>query len=420
MFRLIDRYLLREVLPYMLLTFVLLTTIIFAHQAGRFSELLVVYSRNGLPMQALSHLLTALIPGIVVFTLPISLLIGILVGMGRLSGDSEIVALGASGISRIQVLKPMIALSSLVAAIMAYLTFYILPNAIHNLKDLKANQSVLFQGLKTQIKPRVFVESLPNIVFYVEGLDRDTNTFRNVFMVDSSRDGSAPRIMTAASGSLRQGEKSEVPELVLEHGSSHEINKGSDAAKRVAPVIDKDRKKGSDESYRYQTFGEVVIGMEVSQEKEMESIGLTGDQATISEMKWPDLIRYTPAAYDYRAWRAEINARLAFPAACLIFALLAVGFGISHVRTGRSFGLILGLGITIAYYLLALWGKHAAVSGQMPVWLGIWLANIVLGALGVFIIWVQRRPGADALSAVGSLRHMLKRPTEDQDETVKE
>jgi LPS export ABC transporter permease LptF/LPS export ABC transporter permease LptG len=414
-FRLIDRYLLREVVPYLVLTFVLLTTIIFAHQAERFSELLVVYSRNGLPMKALSHLLTALIPGIVVFTLPISLLIGVLVGMGRLSGDSEIVAMSASGISRLQVLKPVLALALVVAGAMTYLTFYILPGAIHNLKDLKANKSVLFQGLKTQIKPRVFVESIPNWVLYVESEDRATNEWHNVFMVDSSGDPTRPKIMTASSGSLRLGEQSDIPELHLVNGSSHEISKAPADQEKLAQATEKDKKK-SDESYRLQTFGEVTIGMAVSQEKEYESIGLNTDQATISELKWPDLIRYKPPANDYLNWLAEVNQRIAFPAACLVFALLAVGFGISHVRTGRSFGLMLGLAITIVYYLLALSGKHAAVSGKLPVWLGIWMANIVLGSLGVFILWIQRRPGADALSALGSLRHMLQRSKESEAE----
>src|SRR5580704_4011450 len=327
-FRLIDRYLLREVVPYLVLTFVLLTTIIFAHQAERFSELLVVYSRNGLPMKALSHLLTALIPGIVVFTLPISLLIGVLVGMGRLSGDSEIVAMSASGISRLQVLKPVLALALVVAGAMTYLTFYILPGAIHNLKDLKANKSVLFQGLKTQIKPRVFVESIPNWVLYVESEDRATNEWHNVFMVDSSGDATRPKIMTASSGSLRLGEQSDIPELHLVNGSSHEISKAPTDQEKLAQATEKDKKK-SDETYSLQTFGEVTIGMAVSQEKEYESIGVNTDQATISELKWPDLIRYKPPANDYLNWLAEVNQRIAFPAACLVFALLAVGFGIS-------------------------------------------------------------------------------------------
>src|SRR5438445_12994512 len=97
MFRLLDRYLIREIVPYVLLGLLLFTAIIFAQESSRFSELLVVASRRGLPMETLWRLMSALIPGIFVFTLPISLLIGTLVGLGRFPGDSETVSLGACG-----------------------------------------------------------------------------------------------------------------------------------------------------------------------------------------------------------------------------------------------------------------------------------------------------------------------------------
>ena len=74
MFRMLDRYLIREIVPYVLLGLMLLTAIIFAQEASRFSELLVVASRNGLPMETLWRVMSALVPGILVFTLPISLL----------------------------------------------------------------------------------------------------------------------------------------------------------------------------------------------------------------------------------------------------------------------------------------------------------------------------------------------------------
>src|SRR5215212_4488349 len=146
MFRLIDRYLIREIVPYLLLSLLLLTAIIFAHEASRFSELLVVASRNGLPMQTLWRVMGALVPSILVFTLPISLLIGTLVGLGRLSGDTEIVAMGAGGISRLRMLMPVVALALVVAAAMVGITFNLLPRSIQQLTDLKANQSLIFQG----------------------------------------------------------------------------------------------------------------------------------------------------------------------------------------------------------------------------------------------------------------------------------
>src|SRR6185369_7554683 len=150
MFRLLDRYLIREIVPYVLLGVLLLTAIIFAQEASRFSELLVVASRNGMPMRTLWRVMAALVPGILVFTLPVSLLIGTLVGLGRLSGDSEIVALGAGGTSRLRILRPVVVLSLMAATIMLYLTFNLLPRSIHNLTDLKANQSLIFQGLNTE------------------------------------------------------------------------------------------------------------------------------------------------------------------------------------------------------------------------------------------------------------------------------
>ena len=67
-----------------------------------------------------------------------------------------------------------------------------------------------------------------------------------------------------------------------------------------------------------------------------------------------------------REWRAEIHKRLALPAACLVFALLGVGFGITHVRTGRSFGLLLGLAIPLwaksGSYWKAAWSRSSSVE----------------------------------------------------------
>lgn len=437
MLRLLDRYLIREIVPYLLLGLLLLTAIIFAQEASRFSELLVVASRKGLPMETLWRVMSALVPGIFVFTLPISLLIGTLVGLGRLSGDSEIVALGASGASRLRILAPVVLLSLIVAAAMLYITFTWLPRSIHNLTDLKANQSLVFEGLNTEIKPRVFEESIPQKVIYIEDIDRANNLWHNIFLVDMASDQSQMKVVTATTGALRQGERSEMPELHLERAALHQTDtgegerrdapdsqnqppepvSGTSAAPDVATSLaqgsverqkDKDKKRQSSNRtppYTVARFDEMTYGLEVSEEKKNEAAGIDQGARQVEEMEWSDLVRYDPSNAEAREWRAEIHKRLALPAACMVFALLGVGFGISNVRTGRSFGLLLGLAITIAYYLLALWGQHAALAGTVPVWLGIWLANILLTALGVLVLRSGRRPGSDPLSALSSLRH---------------
>ncbi|HMG32538.1 MAG TPA: LptF/LptG family permease [Blastocatellia bacterium] len=421
MFSLLDRYLIREIVPYFLLSLLLLTAIIFAQEASRFSELIVVASRNGLPMQTVWRVMTALLPGILVFTLPVSLLMGTLVGLGRLSGDSEIVALGASGMSRWRMLRPVGVLALIVGAWMIYTTFNMLPRSVRILTDLKQNQSLVFQGLNSEIKPRVFEESIPQTVLYIEDIDRARNLWHNIFLVSLGEDQSEMKIVTATTGALRQGERSNVPELYLQGCTMHQINTAQaetpDQQETREPAADvqsprpdsqsegREKKRNRQQSYTAAQMLDMTVGLEVPDDRASDMTGDDREARAVEEMGWTSLVNYKPAEGEDREWRSEIHKRLALPAACFVFALLGVGFGISNVRTGRSFGLILGLAITITYYLLALWGQHAAVLGKTPVWLGMWLANLLLFAAGVAVLLVQRRPGSDPLSAVSSIRH---------------
>lgn len=388
-------------------------------------------------MEAIGKLMAALIPGIAVFTLPISLLVGTLVGLGRLSGDSEIVALVASGMSRFRILRPILLIALAVAVVMAYITFTVLPMSVHNLTDIKSNQAVGFQLANTQIKPRVFEESVPKKVIYIEDIDRINNLWKNIFIVDNSDEQNGLKIFTAERGSLRQGAhgagNAATPELYLQQGSMHqtslprltdspeqitsqENNEAANADAQDEPlspeqIANRDKKRQRlQQRYTLGRFEETTVGIEMPQEDRDTVTDDDNQKYKVEEMTWSDLINFKPPAEDVLEWKAQIHKRLAYPAACLVFALLGVSFGISHVRTGRSFGLLLGIAITIIYYLLALTGEHAAVSGKLPPWLGVWLANLILTFLGAILFYLQRRPGSDALSFLGSFRLLFNAP----------
>ena len=402
MIRLIDRYLLREIIPYVLLVLVLLTAVIFAQQGSSFSGLLVIATRNGSPIEALWRLMSALVPTILVFTIPISLLMGILVALGRLSGDSEIVALGASGVSREQLLKPIMAISFVVSLMMFYLTFSILPRSVHILNDLKANRTEFLQFSKNEIKPRVFLDSIPNRILYIEEIDRARNIWKNIFLVDLGADKNVLDVLTATSGSLRQGITTGTPELVLEKGFTHfqipEAQNNQDQ-----PQISKKETK-NEKDYTFNRFDSLTIGLDIPADRSLDNVEARPDRQLVTEMEWTDLTTYTPPESDYLKWKAQIHERIVVPMACIIFAVLGVAFGVSGVRTGRSFGFLLGLAITIIYYLLFLMGKHYAVSGKLPVWIGMWLGNLFFTIFGFAMLIFQRRPGADLLSIITSIR----------------
>jgi lipopolysaccharide export system permease protein len=92
---LIPRYIAGATIPYVLLSIVMLTAVLFVQQASRFAEV-ALYA--DLPMSFLAGIGAGLLPGVLTFTIPIGTLSGIIIGFSRMGTDSEIVAMRAAGV----------------------------------------------------------------------------------------------------------------------------------------------------------------------------------------------------------------------------------------------------------------------------------------------------------------------------------
>src|ERR1700683_460878 len=102
--RLLDKYICREVGSHALLGFAVFTFVLFVPQLVRLMDLIVRHS-GGMGTVALLFLCT--LPPSLIFTIPMAVLVGVLIGLGRLSADSEIVALHASGIGLRRLFLPI-------------------------------------------------------------------------------------------------------------------------------------------------------------------------------------------------------------------------------------------------------------------------------------------------------------------------
>lgn len=382
MFRTLDRYLFKEILPYLLLGLFLLTAIIFTHEASRFSELFIAFSKRGVSSSPLLLFLSAFLPGILIFTLPTSVLFAILLGLGRMSADSEVVAIRASGIGRLRIIRPVLTIALAATTATGYITFEWLPSAAAEFQKIKDTRSqILLQGISTQVKPRVFIESFPGKVIYLQEIDRQTQEWERIFIANSGPESPTqhPTIITATRGRLNLGETIEKSEIHLYDGESHEISESGQQDDLVH-------------------FKEVYVGFASPDQKDSsqpapEFSDLSNvEQARIMGMRalWT-AYRTAPDAASRRSMLVELNKRLALPAACLLFAVLGVALGISASQRGRSYGLMLGILLMLCYYLIFASGEDAARSGALPAILGVWLANILSLVLGVVVLWRQRR-----------------------------
>src|SRR6185503_7074347 len=104
--------------PYILLSLLLLTAVLFAQQAARLAEL-VIYTE--LPFSMMGGLGAALLPGVLIFSIPLATLAGIIIGYARMGSDSEIVAMRAAGVGSWTMLWPALVIGLLFTAGTAYL-----------------------------------------------------------------------------------------------------------------------------------------------------------------------------------------------------------------------------------------------------------------------------------------------------------
>ena len=200
--KLIPRYVIQSALPYVLLSLALLTAILFTQQTGRFAEVALY---TDLPLSLAFEISAALLPSVLILTVPVAVLAGIVIGFARMGSDSEIVAIRAAGVGTWSLLWPAL-LIGLLATVAT--TFLQLKEAPESARDLRR---VLLQGalrkLDSPVEPRTFNTEIPGYVIYVRDGNTSQGSWGRVFIYAQQPDG-ATRVVTARSGRIDSSNRS--------------------------------------------------------------------------------------------------------------------------------------------------------------------------------------------------------------------
>src|SRR4051812_26258601 len=178
--RKLDRYLMTAILGPLSLGFLVYTFILLIRFLFQSAEMII---RRGLPVSMVGRLLLMTLPNIVVLTLPMSLLFGTLIAVGRLSSDSELIAMRASGLSLLTLYRPILLLSGLLTLLNIVLMVYVLPWGNHALQELRLE--ITTQTVSQQIQPRVFYEEWEGKVVYVFEVPPEGKRWKGVFLAES-------------------------------------------------------------------------------------------------------------------------------------------------------------------------------------------------------------------------------------------
>jgi len=369
--RILTRYILGEILSYALIGCVIFTFILFMRELNTILEMVV---RNSSTWTSVLEIFLFTVPNTFKVTIPMAVLVGILLGFGRLASDSEVIAMRASGLG----IGYFLRVASIVAIAGTLLglvnSLYLAPRA--NQALLAMQQELETSQASYQIQPRVFYEDFRNLVLYVQDVRSGTgaSNWRQVFMADVT-DPSNPVITTAASATVVNDNNQELI-MRLRDGLHDEPVAGHPGQSNIS------------------SFASTDLPLMLSQ----QSIHLGRLDTAIYALPMSELEQRIHGP-DSRRFLLELHTRFSYPAACLVLMLVGVPLGVVSRRGGKSSGFVFTLLLVVLYYVLSYTGFALGRQEKLSAFLAVWLANLIFATAGIFLLW-QMASGGRILSII--------------------
>ena len=359
--RILNLYILREIsLPFVMVLFILTFVLLM----GRILQLMDLMVNKGIGFLDISKFIVLLMPSFLMFTIPMSLLVAILIGLGRLSGDNEITVMKASGISLYQLSQP-IAVAAVIAFIStSIITLFLVPQSNYATKIHLYNVSK--QKASIGIREKVFIDYFKGLLLYAEKIPLDGAFMEGVLIADT-RLTDEPNTIIAKKAYLISDPKELTVTLRLENGSTH--------------TVDPDL-----QNYRKMDFAvydvNLDIGSSLFDEKKLKE--KSSGEMTVLELR-ERLGKSGLEKQHLREVAIELNKKLSMPMSCLILGLLGVPLGIRTQRSAKSWSISIAFALVVLYYMLQLGGEALVQTGQVTPLIGTWVPNLVFGLAGVIL-----------------------------------
>lgn len=366
MFKTLDRYLIREILPPFGLAVLIFT---FLLQLPPLMEELERLVAKGVAWKTVGHMIVLLAPQALGLTIPMGLLVGILIGLGRLSSDREGVALLACGVSPYRLLRPIMLLATLSAAATLYVMVWAIPD--NNQKYREILYDVIAKKVESDVRARVFFEEFPPwVLFPRDEAPAGQAGWKDLMVANTGQPG-LPEIHFAERGRLVLNREERQVALILSNGKRYRTPK-----------------PGETETYEFP--GDMILQLDPNSVFPPMDLPRGVTEKTVVELRKTIAEKEKNKISPHPEVMA-IHAKFSIPAACLVFGVIGLALGLSVARDGKFSGFVVGIGVIFAYYTVMFLSESAAKGHQVPAWSARWIPNAVLGPLGVLaLIWRAR------------------------------
>lgn len=381
MLRTIDRYVIREVVPPFLLSLLIFTFLLEIPPVMRQLETLVA---KGVTWQVAGHIILTLIPQGLGVTIPMSLLTGLLIGLGRLSSDREAVALLSCGVSPYRLLRPVLLMAVVAAAATTYVMIKVIPDANQSFREITFD--IVTKQVENDIRPRVFFEGFAGWVIYARDEPQQGGGWKDVLVANTSKP-EAPEVFLASRGRVILNREQRRVDLVLTDGMRYSAGN-----------------PGETQTYRFPADLTLGLNPDTVFGKQELARGIT--EKTIAELRADadSKLRNNPPLSPHPEL-IKIQQKVSIPVACFVFAFIGLALGLTVARDGKLGGFVIGVVVIFAYYIVMFLAdaqtrghyhqieeaRQLGSASFLNANLSAWWPNIVLGIFGIAaLVWRSR------------------------------
>ncbi len=418
---------------FLVITFVLIIDVLY-----RYIELFVT---KGVPFTMATEVLALSLGHTFALSIPMAVLVGVLMGVGQLATDHEIVAMKASGIGLDALLRPLLAGAGLVALVLTAYNHFVFPESNHRLAnllyDINRSKPML------EVRPQMFTELNDRVTIYVRDKNDKTGRMQGVEILEKAQPGDLrPRLTTATWGRVIPRPGQDAVMLELHDGEIHSLPDDNDPGKysvvrfSLHNLYVRDVQRDFEESRRT-ARGDREMNLTAlyaaahSERRDIDKIleGTADLSAKVARREWGLLDPGQRAALLGRAapggeptppgfreaslrsvqqdveqtsgsarvqgqvmeshvalenrYLVEFYKKFAIPFACLVFVLLGLPLSLTASRAGRGVSVSLALSLYLVYYLFLIGGEKLSDRGRLSPFLAMWAANILLTVVGI-------------------------------------
>jgi lipopolysaccharide export system permease protein len=388
---------------------------------------------KGLSAAVIVELMVLNLAWIVVLAVPMAVLVATLMAFGTLSANSEITAMKASGVSLYRMMFPVLIVSGLLTYLMVEFDNKVLPEANHRLKTL--TMDIRRKKPTFTLVPGQFSQDIPGYSMLVRKTFAESNNLEGVIIYDYTNPNKNV-VITAKRGVLSFS--SDYRRLIMDlyDGEIHELTTTDNMSYRIIQ-FQRQVLTTQAEGFDFERSGENTFtrgNRELSAGEMLYIVDSLQTQANAARSRIDALTdglqqklfkgSIAKESTSYASWRAiepftnitsqlmmlrnaldgehanlsyidrtmkqywvEIHKKYSIPVACFVFVLVGAPLGVMSRRGGFGVAASLSLGFFLLYWASLIGGEKLADREFIEPWLGMWIANIVIGALGIILTY---------------------------------